>query len=146
MRQQQRMRVMTAMTRKIKSKGRVDANNSSWVSELLAADCKKRRLRFCLRCNVGRSDASARGLEKATGTPWMDEMEERSALCGRLCWRWKDSITLKKQKIKEQRWCLIWRKPFKRVSLPVVWAWATDFNFPRTVLRVLCGVTEIYCL
>ena len=29
------------MTKKIKSKGRVDANHSSWVSELLAADCKK---------------------------------------------------------------------------------------------------------
>ena len=32
------------MTKKIKSKGRVDANHSSWVSELLAADCKKATL------------------------------------------------------------------------------------------------------
>ena len=29
------------MTTKIKSEGRVGANNSWWVSELLAADCKK---------------------------------------------------------------------------------------------------------
>ena len=28
---------------------------------------------------------------------------------------------------------------FKRVSLPVVWAWATHFSFPRKILRVLCG-------
>ena len=29
-------------------------------------------------------------------------------------------------------------KAFERVSLPVVWAWAT--RFPRKILRVLCGV------
>ena len=28
-------------------------------------------------------------------------------------------------------------KAFERVSLPVVWAWATHFNFPRKILRVL---------
>ena len=38
MRQQQRMKAMTDMTKKIKSKGRMDAHNSWWVSELLAAD------------------------------------------------------------------------------------------------------------
>ena len=27
----------------------------------------------------------------------------------------------------------------ERVILPVVWAWATHFNFPMKVLRVLCG-------
>ena len=41
MRQQQRMKVMTDMTKNVKSKGRLDANNSWRVSELLAADCKK---------------------------------------------------------------------------------------------------------
>ena len=30
-------------------------------------------------------------------------------------------------------------KAFKRVSLLVVWAWATHFSFPRKILRVLCG-------
>ena len=30
-------------------------------------------------------------------------------------------------------------KAFERVSLPVVWAWATHFSFPRKILRVLCG-------
>ena len=29
-----------------------------------------------------------------------------------------------------------------RVSLPVVWAWATHFSFPRNILRVLCGYFE----
>ena len=30
-------------------------------------------------------------------------------------------------------------KAFERVSLPVVWAWATHFSFARKILRVLCG-------
>ena len=29
------------MTKKIRLKGRMEANNSGWVSELLAADCEK---------------------------------------------------------------------------------------------------------
>ena len=33
-------------------------------------------------------------------------------------------------------------KSFERVSLPVVWAWATHFSFPRKILRVLCGCFE----
>ena len=33
-------------------------------------------------------------------------------------------------------------KAFERVSLLVVWAWATHFCFPRMILRVLCGNFE----
>ena len=33
-------------------------------------------------------------------------------------------------------------KAFERVSLPVVWAWATHFSFPRKILHVLCGYFE----
>ena len=33
-------------------------------------------------------------------------------------------------------------KAFERVSLPVVWAWATHFSFTRKTLRVLCGYLE----
>ena len=33
-------------------------------------------------------------------------------------------------------------KAFDRVSLVVVWAWATHFSFPRKILRVLCGYFE----
>ena len=33
-------------------------------------------------------------------------------------------------------------KAFERVSLLVVWAWATHFCFPRKILRVLCGYFE----
>ena len=33
-------------------------------------------------------------------------------------------------------------KAFERVSLPVVWACATHFSFPRQILRVLCGYFE----
>ena len=31
---------------------------------------------------------------------------------------------------------------FERVSLTVVWAWATHFSYPRQILRVLCGYFE----
>ena len=33
-------------------------------------------------------------------------------------------------------------KAFERVSLPVVWAWATHFSFPRKIMRVLCGTSS----
>ena len=33
-------------------------------------------------------------------------------------------------------------KAFESVSLPVVWAWATHFSFPRKISRVLCGFFE----
>ena len=34
-------------------------------------------------------------------------------------------------------------KAFERVSFPVVWAWATHFDFPTEILRVLCGYFEL---
>ena len=40
-RRQQRVKVMKDMTKRIRSKGRVDAQNRWWVAELLAADCEK---------------------------------------------------------------------------------------------------------
>ena len=33
-------------------------------------------------------------------------------------------------------------KAFEQVILPVVWAWATHFCFPRKISRVLCGYFE----
>ena len=39
--QQQRMKIMKEMMRKIRAKGRMDANNSGWVGDLLAADCER---------------------------------------------------------------------------------------------------------
>ena len=47
-----------------------------------------------------------------------------------------------KQRIKERALVLNLAKAFERVSLPVVWAWATHFSFPRKFLRVLCGYFE----
>ena len=41
MKQQQRMAIIQDLTRKIRSKGRMDAKNRWWVAELLAADCEK---------------------------------------------------------------------------------------------------------
>ena len=37
-------------------------------------------------------------------------------------------------------WCLA--KAFERVSLLVVWAWATHFCFPRKIFQLLCGYFE----
>ena len=33
-------------------------------------------------------------------------------------------------------------KVFERISLPVVWAWATHITFSRRILQVLCGYFE----
>ena len=41
MKRQQRMKIMKDMTKKIRSKGRLEANSSWCVSELLAAECEK---------------------------------------------------------------------------------------------------------
>ena len=41
MKQQQRMKIIKDLTRKIISKGRMDGESRWWVTELLAADCEK---------------------------------------------------------------------------------------------------------
>ena len=41
MKRQQRIKVMKDMTKKVRSKGRMDAENRWWVAVLLAADCEK---------------------------------------------------------------------------------------------------------
>ena len=41
MKQQQRMKIMKDLTKRIRSKGRRDAESRWWVTELLAADCEK---------------------------------------------------------------------------------------------------------
>ena len=41
MKQQQKRMIMEDLTKKIRSKGGMDAESRWWVSELLAADCEK---------------------------------------------------------------------------------------------------------
>ena len=41
MKRQERMKVMKDMTKKIRSKGRMDVDKRWWVAELLEADCEK---------------------------------------------------------------------------------------------------------
>ena len=41
MKQQQRMKIRKDLTKKIRSKGRMDAENRLWVTDLLAADCEE---------------------------------------------------------------------------------------------------------
>ena len=41
MKQQQRMKIVKNLTKKIRSKGRLNAENRWWDAELMAADCEK---------------------------------------------------------------------------------------------------------
>ena len=41
MKRQRRMKIMKDITKKIRSRERMDAENRWWVAELLAADCEK---------------------------------------------------------------------------------------------------------
>ena len=41
MKRQERMNIMKDMMKKVRSKGRIDAEHRWWVAELLAADCEK---------------------------------------------------------------------------------------------------------
>ena len=41
MKQQQRMKIMKGVTKKIRPQGRMDAKSRWWAAELLAADCEK---------------------------------------------------------------------------------------------------------
>ena len=64
----------------------------------------------------------------------MNEMEELSPQRGRPDWRWKDSvITQEKRDQGAIAPVLDLAKASELVGLPVVWAWATHFNFPRKI-------------
>ena len=62
----------------------------------------------------------------------MDEMEELSVQSGKSCLKWKGSNNRQEKNIKALVLDLV--QAFERVSLSVVWAWATHFNFPRKIL------------
>ena len=77
------------------------------------------------------------------GTLTTGEMEELSVQCGKYLMEMERFDG--KAKAEEQgavAMVLDLAKAFERVSLPVVWAWATHFSFPRRILRVLCGYFE----
>ena len=60
------------------------------ADDSLVEPCERQRLR------VGSTNFVLSGM------PRMDGMEELSALCGRPCWRWKDSMTTQEKNIKER--------------------------------------------
>ena len=70
MKQQQRMTTMKDLIKKIRSKGRMDAESRWWVSELLAADCQK----------------------AWTHTTWEDTMQK--------CYRWLEEMKKRDEKEK----------------------------------------------
>ena len=109
----------------------------------------RRRLRLCRRDTlVGSSESdlvwrSGSRSTALTGTPLMAQMEELSRQSGK--------ILLEMERFKYRAGeeesgaaalVLDLAKAFERVSLPVVWAWATHFSFTRKILRVLCGYFE----
>ena len=73
----------------------------------------------------------------------MAEMEKPSKRCGKI----QVEMERLDGKTKEEdqgtlALVLDLAKAFERVSLPVVWAWATHFSFRRKKLRVLRGYFE----
>ena len=70
---------------------------------------------------------------QVNGMPLMDAIKELSE-------RWEILRDMERLKFKARGQDLA--KAFERVGLPVVWAWATHCNFPRMILRVLCGYFE----
>ena len=79
----------------------------------------------------------------SSGTLPTGEMEELSVRCGKYWWNMERFNG--KAKAEDQgavALVLDLANAFARISLPVVWAWATHFSFPRKILRVLCGFFE----
>ena len=73
----------------------------------------------------------------------MDEVEELNVECGIFLME----VEMSKYRAGDEdlgavAWVLHLAKAFERVSLPVVWVWATHFSFPRKILRVLYGYFE----
>ena len=64
MKQQQRMNILKDLTRKIRSKGRMDAESRWWVTGLLAADCEKAWI------HTGEEDTMQKWYD------WLEEMEK----------------------------------------------------------------------
>ena len=80
------------------------------------------------------------------------------ASSGRHCWskrrssansvghfdgKWKDLMEKERKRIEGAvALVLDLAKAFERVSLQVVWAWATHFSLARKILRVLCDYSE----
>ena len=96
------------------------------------------------------SVAGARGDEMAgESSRWVGmlltgRMEGQSALYGRHCSTSKDMISVQAKRDQGAiTFSLDVADACERVSLPVVWAWATHFDFLREILRVLCGLFRI---
>ena len=85
------------------------------------------------------------------GIPLMDEMEELSALCGRLCLRWKD-VWETLLEMERFTFHAVWKRSRNdstgawlceslRAS-QLVWAWARHVHFPKNKTRMLCWYFE----
>ena len=66
----------------------------------------------------------------------MGAVEELKGLCGRFCWRWKDS-KMQEKEIKEH-WFLTWRKPSIGGQSSSCVGLGDAFQISKADLRVLC--------
>ena len=83
--QQQRRKIMTDLTRKIRSEGRMDAESRWRVSDLLAADCEKALIhsgwKILCRDGIEWPEEMKKRDEKGN----MEEMHQMIEKCGRQC-------------------------------------------------------------
>ena len=92
MKRQQRMMIVRDMTKKIRSKGRMDAENRWWVAELLAADCEKAWLHAVWEYTIQKMYEWLEEMRKEDEKRgrWMNvsnakgQSDDRE--CGRQCW------------------------------------------------------------
>ena len=77
MKQQQRMATVEDQIKKIRSKGRVDAENRWWVSELLAADCEKAWIHTGWEDTMQKLYEWLEYLNRKDGKEKMEEMHQR---------------------------------------------------------------------
>ena len=85
--------------------------------------------------------ASARGCEMATNIEWsgLPRMSATEELNAQTCWRGKDSTFLETKDRGAVAVVLDLAESFERVSLPVVWAWATHQRRVEFITAILPG-------
>ena len=88
MKQQLRMKIMKDLTKKIRSNGRMDAQNRWWVTELLAADCERAWIHPGWEITMQKWYEWLEEMKKKDEKEKMEGMYQHKVVpeCGRKCW------------------------------------------------------------
>ena len=90
MKRQRRMTIMKDITKKTRSRARMDAENRWWVAELLGADCEKAWLHPREEESMQKWYAWLKRIQKEDEKRKMEEMhQQKGNKCGRHCFRHK---------------------------------------------------------